>query len=279
MKNILIPTDFSENAWNAIEYALQFFSKTACSFYLLHVDKPVVLPDSENYRFANKNSHNETILIPSKQRLQEVISRIKKDFPENQKHRFFAISDSSYIIDSIRKQVLDRKIHLIVMGTKGDSGLKKLPIGSNAGNVITKVKCTTMVVPENARYAPTKQIAFPTDFSIFYQAETLQPLADIVEMNDASVKVLHVNKNGMELNEDQQRNKEYLDDYFANYKHSFEFLTNNYIEEAIQEFVDSREINLITMLAKNLNYFQKILYQPSIKEINYYKNIPFLMLH
>ena len=42
---------------------------------------------------------------------------------------------------------------------------------------------------------------------------------------------------------------------------------------------DTKEINLITMLAKNLNYFQKILFHPNIKEISYYKNIPFLVLH
>ncbi|WP_299528057.1 universal stress protein, partial [uncultured Lutibacter sp.] len=37
MKNILLPTDFSENSWNAIKYALELYKKTACNFYLLHV--------------------------------------------------------------------------------------------------------------------------------------------------------------------------------------------------------------------------------------------------
>ncbi|MFD0989627.1 universal stress protein [Mariniflexile jejuense] len=279
MKNILIPTDFSENAWNAIDYALQFFSKTPCNIYLLHVNKPDVMSSSENLFTSNKNNSSNILVKPSKQRLQELLNRVKKNFPDNTNHKFFTISDTNYIIDSIRKQVLERKIHLIVMGTKGNSGLKNFCIGSNAGNVITKVKCTTMVVPENARFIATKEIAFPTDFSIFYQAETLQPLVDVVEMFNATVRVLHVNKSGSELNEDQQRNKEYLDDYFANYKHSYEFLTNKFFEDAVQKFVDSKEINLITMLAKNLNYFQKILFHPTIKGISYYKDIPFLVLH
>ena len=38
MKNILIPTDFSKNSWNAIEYALKFFENSCCNFYLLHVN-------------------------------------------------------------------------------------------------------------------------------------------------------------------------------------------------------------------------------------------------
>ena len=40
MKNILLPTDFSENSWNAIKYAISFFKNQDCNFYLLHI-KPI----------------------------------------------------------------------------------------------------------------------------------------------------------------------------------------------------------------------------------------------
>jgi len=279
MKNILIPTDFSDNSWNAIEYALKFFADFYCNFYLLHVDAPNVLSDGETSFQSNESNSLNLPIEPSKMRLQKSLERIKESIPVNPNHRFFTIIDNNYIVDSIRRQVEEKKIDIIVMGTKGISGIKKIPIGSNAGNVITKVKCTTMVVPENAKYSVPKEIAFPTDFSIFYQMETLQPLVEITEVNNAAVRVLHVNKSGSELNEDQQKNKEYLDDYLASYKHSFDFFTNKCLEEAIQKFVDVREINLIAMLAKNLNYFQKILFRPSINEISYYKDIPFLVLH
>ena len=39
MKTILLPTDFSDNSWNAIEYALNLNKDTDCNFYLLHVSK------------------------------------------------------------------------------------------------------------------------------------------------------------------------------------------------------------------------------------------------
>ncbi|WP_100614869.1 universal stress protein [Confluentibacter citreus] len=279
MKNILIPTDFSENSWNAIEYALHFFSKSSCNFYLLHVTTKHNLVESGILPIHNQDISIETLTLPSKKCLQDIIKRIYESFPKNPLHRFFAVSDSNYLIHSIREQVAQKKIHLIVMGTKGTTDLKKLPIGSNAGNVITKVKCATMVIPENAKYKAPKEIAFPTDFSIFYRPEILQPIIDIVETNNASVNVLHVNRNGVELNDDQQKNKDYLDDYFTNHNHSFHFLTNTHLEDAVQQFVDDRSINLITMLAKNLNYFQKILFHPTSNEISYYKNVPFLILH
>ncbi|CAH8291093.1 nucleotide-binding universal stress UspA family protein [Mariniflexile fucanivorans] len=279
MKNILIPIDFSENAWNAIQYALHFFGKSSCNFYLLHVNTSSKLVTQENHFSQNETPVSETLTKPAKKLLQETVKRIHDNFPKNQNHKFFTISDTNYIIDSIREQVVLNKINFIVMGTKGTSGLKKIAIGSNAGNVITKVKCATLVVPENAKYTEPKTIAFPTDFSIFYHPQTLQPILDILEVNKAAVNVLHVNKNGLELNEDQQRNKEYLTDYFTNYKHSFNFVVNKHIENAVQQFVDDKDIHLITMLAKNLNYFQRILFHPAVSEISYYKNVPFLVLH
>ncbi|WP_445736527.1 universal stress protein [Mariniflexile sp.] len=279
MKNILIPTDFSENSWNAIVYALHFFSKSSCNFYLLHVNTVGALVAAKTSCVQHVGGVAETLTKPPKKMLQETLKRIHEHFPKNPNHRFFTISDSNYIIDSIRQQVTLHKINLIVMGTKGASGFNNLAIGTNAGNVITKVKCATMVVPENAKYTVPNEIAFPTDFSIFYRPETLQPILDIIEANNAKVSVLHVNKRGVEFNEDQQKNKEYLDDYFTNYTHSFHFLTNKHIENAVQQFVDDRGIKLITMLAKNLNYFQRILFHPTVNKIRYYKEVPFLVLH
>lgn len=278
MKNILIPTDFSENTWNAIEYALHFLDKSACNFYLLHVTTNSTLVESGIPNIQSQDVHVQTAILPTKARLQEIIQRIEVQF-QNPLHKFFSVTDSNSLINSIREQVVQKKIDIIIMGTKGGNDKESLAIGTNAGHVITKVKCATMVIPENAKFNELKDIAFPTDFSIFYRPEILQPIIDIAEGNDASVHVLHVNRNGMELNEEQQKNKEYLDDYFNNFNHSFHFLTNKNIEDAIQQFVDDKKINVIAMLAKNLNYFQKILFKPSSKEISYYKNVPFLVLH
>ena len=60
---------------------------------------------------------------------------------------------------------------------------------------------------------------------------------------------------------------------------SFHFLTNNNIEDAVQCFVESRDIDMIAMVAKNLNYFQRILFMPTVEEISYHSDVPFLVLH
>ncbi len=70
-----------------------------------------------------------------------------------------------------------------------------------------------------------------------------------------------------------------LEDFFDNYKHSFHFLTTTKVEEAIQDFTEKSNIDLMIMVAKNLNYFQQILFHTKVEKISYHTDIPFLVLH
>lgn len=268
MENILIPTDFSENAWNAVEYAVNFFKNSPCSFYILHV--------CSNSVKQHRDTHHDN---SCENDMQAIFRKIEGHLQKNKKHKFFRIIDSGYMVSSVREQVEKNSIDYIVMGTKGASGISQIPLGTNASNVITKVKCATVVVPENAKYSKLNEIAFPTDFLSIYSTKTLEAITTIIETHKASARVLHINNAQAVLNEEQQRNKELLDDYLGDTKHSFHFLTNTQVESQVQEFVEDRKINLITMLAKNLNYFEKILFQPKNPEIKYYTEIPFLVLH
>jgi nucleotide-binding universal stress UspA family protein len=278
MKNILIPTDFSENSWNALEYALNFFENSTCNFYLLHVTTISSLINAETGYVTTQDIIEETMIQPSKIQLKKILKRIS-GLSLKSNHRFFTVTDYNFFIEAIRKQVEEKQIDLIVIGTKGATGLKKLIVGSNAGSVITKVQCATLVVPENAKFVKPKEIAFPTDFSLFYSSKLLQPVIKVLDMQKASIRFLHINKRNYNLNDDQQKNKHYLEDFFSHYQHSFHFLSNKHIEAAIQCFVESRDIDLIVMVAKNLNYFQRILFHPVVEEISYHTDIPFLVLH
>ena len=279
MKNILLPTDFSENSWNAIKYAIQFFRNTSCNFYLLYVNKLSNMVADDSYYIPTTNVIEDTYVKPAKVQLRRVLKRISKEFPENDSHRFYTLSDYDFFIDSIRKHVVENKIDLIVMGTKGASGFEKLIIGTNTGDVITKVKCTTIIVPENAQFKELKEIAFPTDFSLRYGIETLNPLSNVIDNFGSSLRIVHIGKKREALNENQKKNKELLEDYFSQQKHSLHFLTSKKVEESIQCFVESRDINMIAMVAKNLNYFQQLLFHSRVEEISYHTDIPFLVLH
>ena len=96
MKNILLPTDFSENSWNAIKYAINFFAKETCYFYVLHVNRlsGVIINDSPYISTGEviEDVYNK----PEKLQLRKITKRIAKQFPPNKKHRFYTLSDYDF---------------------------------------------------------------------------------------------------------------------------------------------------------------------------------------
>ncbi|MEO8773722.1 MAG: universal stress protein [Gelidibacter sp.] len=279
MKNILLPTDFSDNSWNAITYALKFFEKTACTFYLLHVNALSYIAANDSPYITDKNFVENTFAKPAKKQLKALLKRIATEFPVRQNHHFFTLTDYNFFVESVRSHVLEKKIDMIVMGTKGASGLQKVMVGSNAADVIKKVKCPTLVVPEDATFVDLDEIAFPTDYLLTYGVDLLKPLYNILEVHDSSLQVVHITNKSEALNIEQQDNKDLLNEYFNKFRTKFYNLTNRNVEAAIECFVQSRDVKMMAMVAKNLNYFQRILFHNKIEEITYHTRIPFLVMH
>lgn len=279
MKNILIPTDFSENSWNAITYALDYFKGTSCNFYLLHVTL------ISNYMAVGEPpiyQTNEVLVKPiieqAKTSLQNQLKKIK-ELTTNPNHHFYPITNYDFFINAVKTQIKEKNIDLIVMGTKGASGISEVIVGSNTGDLITKVKCPVLIVPENATFSIPKEIAFPTDYDISYQGAILNTIHEFASKYNSSIRVLHIAPKNKELTSFQIENKGFLQEYFTDEKHSFHRITSNKIEAGVQCFVESRNINLIVMVAKNINLFQRILFKPTVEEISYHIEIPFLVLH
>src|SRR5690625_1264734 len=90
MKKILLPTDFSKNAYNAIAYAVQLFKEEQCTFYLLHT----IMPGS--YSIASIDDGPSTKVIEdvarrnAEERLQKIVMEMKTKFA-NAKHTFEVI--------------------------------------------------------------------------------------------------------------------------------------------------------------------------------------------
>lgn len=217
----------------------------------------------------------------TKNLLQDLLNSTKQ-YCTNTKHSFYAIYEYGFFIESIKKILADRKIDLIAMGTKGASGLREKVVGSNAGDVITKIQHNTLVIPNNVVISKPKEIAFPTNFNIFYSHNILNAITEILELCEANLRIMHVTKKGMELNPEQEGNKTYLLEFMEETQpkgHSFHTVTNKRVKSAIQCFVESRDADMIIMVAKNLNFIQQILFDSIVEKISFHTKIPFYVIH
>jgi nucleotide-binding universal stress UspA family protein len=219
------------------------------------------------------------VLVENSMKDLQALTRRIESLSMNSEHTFVPLAFYSYFTDTVKQVAKKNNIDLIIMGTKGASGLKKATVGSNTGDVITKVTCPLLAVPEDAVYEKPKEIAFPTDFRLGSDLKVLDKLIEMATMNDASLSILNVLGKGEDLDQEQQKNKEILHNYLAGIKHSFHTLTGTKLDVSVQCFTESRDIEMIAMVAKNLNFFQRILFRPAVEQISYHTKIPFLVLH
>lgn len=278
MQRILFPTDFSENSWNAIHYAFAFFQEKSLEFHFLHIGFQTSADTYRDDLYTNgisiKNPSSKGVLT----KFEELKEKIQLLFP-NHKHRLFTHFEISMFIDGIRKVTKSEEIDLIIMGTKGASGIKEATLGSHTGAVITRVKCPTLIVPEKASFQIPSNIAFPTDFNIPYKSRVLQTMESFASYHHSTLKILRVVRKGGNLEETQIKNKDFLKSSLQDTTHSFHWIESPELEKGLQIFIDSMEINIIAMVAKNLNFFQRLLFKPTVSKISYHTKIPFLVLH
>ncbi|WP_026452429.1 universal stress protein [Aequorivita capsosiphonis] len=278
MKNILIPTDFSENAHNAIRYALDYFADIPVNFYILHVSPKETSHTEEYEGFLESDSDMQTLNNTSSQLKEEINTcRISAVNPN---HNFFPIEEESNLVESIRTQIAEYEIDYILMGTKGESKMSGNEMGSNTCEVITKVKCPIMVIPENARFRGIKNIAFVTDYNCIYRNKVISTLSETLELYNTPLRILHVKSlTTGGLTNSQTDNKGFLHYFFKEKKHSFHFIENKSLETGIQDFVETWEISLISIVAKNLNFIERLLLKPAVKAVSYQTYVPFLVIH
>lgn len=278
MKKILIPTDFSENAWNALTFALALFAKEKCHFLLLHIN-PIVYTGAENAVIMPHHLLKETVIEKSQEKLKSWTQKIEKA-SANKNHIFESLAVYDFFVDAIKFQLEKSEVDLIVMGTKGATGLKKVTIGSNTGHVITKIKCPLLAVPENAQFKGLKEIMFPTDYHTGIDINVLDDLKAIMTLHNSNLKIVHmVSKEEEKLTKEQYRNKDFLMDYFSESNQSFQRVIGFRLEEAIQTLAENQQMDMMVMVAKNQNFIQRLLFRPLVEQISYHISTPFLVLH
>lgn len=275
MKKILLPTDFSENAYNAIKYALQLYKTEECTFYLLNTYTPVLYDNEYLVYSSSQPTLTEIYSNNSMQGLDRVLRRIKRNF-KNDKHTFKKISSFNLLNDEIKELVAEKGIDLVIMGTKGATGAKEILFGTHTVHAIKKTRCPLLAIPAQYEYKPPKKILFPTD----YEAEIpklLKVLKEIATLHESTLSIMHVYF-GTNLSPEQTNRKRALGRAFKNNVHHFYSITEKSVTKAIYDFQEENEVDMLAMVNNKKSFFENLLFMPVVNEIGFNVKVPFLVL-
>jgi nucleotide-binding universal stress UspA family protein len=276
MKKILIPTDFSKNAHNAIRYALQLYAREEAVFYLVHTYTPAVYQSEYLVFTPGQIGLGEIYQENSEKKLNKLRDRLVKEFP-NPLHTFVVHAAFNTLVYEVVETVAQENIEIVVMGTQGATGAQEVLLGTNAVHVVKKCPCPVLLVPPKYKYRPPQNILFPTDYEVDYRKCILRQLLDIAHISNSSIAVLHV-RSGDGPTIVQLEHKSKLGAIMGVIPHRYHEVPDQDIITAINIFQLENGTDLLAMIQNKHTFLERLFIEPVIKKIGFHPIVPFLVL-
>ncbi|MGB5434742.1 MAG: universal stress protein [Maribacter sp.] len=282
MQNILVPTDFSNDAYNALFYASRLFKATTCNFYLLNAYSERTPLLSRNSNNGHHNGHHKGLLEQLKdescEELKRTFHRINLDHkcPD---HRYTLLPVKMDLTEAMSNMIDEYKIDLVVMGNKGKSSGLGIYLGSTTTKIMASIKkCPILAVPMNADFKVPYEMAFATDYKRSYDAEIIAPLKAMATQCGSAIRVVHINVE-KSLSKVQESNLKTLRTYLNPIASTMHWMPNFTSKtKAIQAFLDELGIGMLVMVNYEQSFLERLLHEPVIKKLAFDIDIPFMVI-
>ena len=276
MKHILLPTDFSDNAYNAISYAVQLYKDVDCKFYLLHTFTPTAISSGHMMDTHSALKIHDIEKENAETNLKTLENGIVNKF-KNKKHEFIRKSAFNLLFPEMKICINKYNIDLVIMGTKGATGAKEIFIGTNTMYAIKRLKCPVLAVPSGFKFEKPKEVLFPTDYKIEKSNRYLEFIRTLCSIHDSRLHFLNAYYKSP-LEEEQKRLKVFLDAFFIDNAHEFHMGEDQDLLEVIKAFEIKNKINFLIMVHNKHSFFENLLFTPVINKMVYHTQVPFLVI-
>ena len=267
MKKILVPTDFSPVANNAMSYAIELAAAFNSELLLYHAYSF----DRFNYDLSYPDEEQPFIKeVERKMKLAEL--RFKNKAAQNQLSLKTIIKQRN-ILSLFQSDAKEDGIDLIVMGTKGATGLEKVIFGSVAAAALAMTKVPVLVVPPEQSFQPLQHIVLAVDHKET-DGEVLSPLRALASKYETKITLLNVNKQQND-NVHRKLNIPGLEGLETTYQ---EVPFSNSINETINDFITKADCDLLCMIKREKGFFESIFSKSVAKEQSYNSQVALLIL-
>lgn len=265
---IIIPTDFSDNAQRAFEFAFAAHGSEA-EYVLLN-----------SYETPNAGSGGMLVSIDEileKESLSDLKIESKKLLSKLPNLKLITESIHGSIEDGIYRVNDKLPSDLVYIGTTGASGLKEVLLGSNAERVIREAVLPVIAIPSETQYSPINRIVFASDLKENHSEETFKPLLDIARIYGATVDIIHVHTTD-ELSNEENAQKAYIESQLQEVLGEFKMIISDQVVPGIHDFIEQNQVDLLTLIPRKVSFFQRLFKQSVSKDMAYHVNVPLLTL-
>lgn len=275
MNTILVPTDFSKGGRSAIRYAIAFAEQTGSRLIFSHITFATI-PTR-----ASKTAYEAAIQREIERQTEKLIREIEKIYramhkPRQVEKADIIVSFGLSVTDNLLDNVKATKAKLIIMGTHGATGMKKILFGSNTASLISKATVPVLAIPESYRFREIRKIIHASDLAdISKEIRATLPWAQALQ---AAIEVVYFDY-GWDTHKDRKaqfqkavQSMDYTDIRLVEKKAAIEIS----LEENLRQYLKRQRAYMLATFTADRTFFEKIVAGSMTQELAYDLKFPLL---
>ncbi len=272
MKTILVPTDYSDVANNALQYAFELARFSNAKLVLMHAYQ-VPVPTGE-----------AALLLVSPQDLQtENENRLKKlektlSDKAKGKLKIESVVRVGFTVDEITQVIKEKHADLVVMGVTGEK-ISEVLIGSHTSSLMTRTQTPVLVVPKDAKFKEVRKIVLAYNYNEAVNKPAIDKIKKFADLFKAKILVLDVEKPVTIPMYENTAAGESLEKALKDVDHAMFFSAAEHIEDGINSFADEHQCDWVAMIPHKHTILSRLFNRSNTKRMAFHTHIPLLSIH
>ena len=275
MKTILFPTDFSENALHASEYAGMLAEKFDANVILLNVySVPVITEYQVPY---NIDDFSIEMRVISEKNLEEFTNKFI-EITGVSKERISQKIEYGFVGDIIIEISKNIEVDMIVMGTKGASNAMDRWVGTTAQTVMKQAECPVWIIPEKVKVNYPQKFLYAADLTED-EVTASQTLMEFVKPFEANCKIIHIDDK-FELNTGSNVEST-INDLKEEYKDDdnvfVRIIKRDDVVEGLETYIQSYKPDVLALAVHDKSFLSKLFEQSVTNHFVYHADLTMLI--
>lgn len=271
MKNIIVPTDFSKNAANAMHYAAALAQAAKARLVLYHAfPYPVISTDVpvEIQSYIDEMTENHV----------EKLIKLRHSLEEKYPIEINCIAQAGSVAYNLQEIMQREKGDLAVMGLRGANPAINVLIGSTTFEVLRQGKTPLLIVPHEVAFHKPERILFACDDPYIENASVVRPLKDLATLFGAEIEVYMVNPPQLIPAPAKTPRMSNLERHFDKLKHAYTFDQAEGVRESILKGISESKADILTMIPRHHSVWSYLFGKSDTYSIALQTTIPMLTL-
>ena len=269
-KNILVLTDFSLSALNAVEYAAQLTHQLNTSSILLY--------HSHRHLPAITTAFAPPVSILSEKEGTDKLLHLKDTATKlcRPGTAVNILADGRSLVSAVNILVEQQLMGLVVMGITGKSFFEKTLAGSNTVTVVKECSVPVLVIPNGISWQTIKKVVLACDLKKVSATIPVHPIKSFVQALGAGLLILYVNHTNGKPEQGAQEELHLLHEIWDDQNPEYHYSDHENIEQGIMDFADDNDVDLIITISKEYGFLEGIFHRSLTRSLTYKTHIPLL---